>query len=151
MKTLLEILALITQIISFPIAAYAIFISARSSKRDREVELVLSLSESFRSRWEQSWRTTLNEVEALKEDETINQELEERLKNILNWLDWMGWLIEEKILHREEIILNSIGYQLNRAIRIGQKFIDQDTERHGKDYWKGIRLLKRKLKVLIQS
>ena len=142
MKEILENLSLLAQIISFPIAAIAIYISVRSSKRDRDVNLLISLSETFRDRWENRWRATVQEFEELPVETKPNEKQINELLNILNWIDWLGWLIENKVINKHSIIINSIGPVLSRAINAGKPLINEGTELYGKSFWAGVFVIK---------
>lgn len=143
MKEILENLSLIAQIISFPIAAIAIFISVKTSKRDRDVSLIISLSETFRDRWENKWRATVQEFEALPEGQQPDETQLNELLNLLNWIDWLGWLIENKVIHKHAVILNSIGPVLSRAIKAGAPILKKGTELYDTHFWAGVLIVEK--------
>ena len=139
-KDCLELLALVIQIISFPIAAWSIYWARKEAKASRDVQIGLALAESFRTRWEQSWSVSLYEAkQAQKADGTKKVPVKYRdpIFQMLNWIDWLGTLIRTQSLSNTEIILGSIAPQFVDIIRIGEPLLFEDEE-YGPQEWQGL-------------
>ncbi|MDX6404471.1 MAG: hypothetical protein QOH70_1926 [Blastocatellia bacterium] len=140
-KQVLEVIVLVVQIISFPVAAVSLYLTRKEAKAGRDLQIALNLSESFRSRWEGGWSDALYKVkEAQKASRPNEVPLEHRdhLFQMLNWIDWLGVLIKTKSLSKKEIIFDSIGPQFVEIIDIGRPLIESDIRKHGSKYWAGL-------------
>jgi hypothetical protein len=137
----LENLALITQIVSFPVAALAIVLAKMDARRAHDLDVVLNLSATFRDRWEQEWRSCLNQVQLFQQEtvsSSIPDELEDQVLNILNWIDWVGSFLIEGLLAKENVLLQTLGPQLSRAIDLTSEKIKADIAAEGPGYWAGV-------------
>jgi hypothetical protein len=136
----------IVQIVGFPLAFLAIFISYREGRNSRDLQAALAINESFRNSWEKSWRIALVKTEglALKGRKPRGQVWEE-LFHLLNWLDGVGCLIIADTLARPDVVLASITPQLNRALKVLSPLLEADEENHEPGYWRGVRTLQRVL------
>src|SRR6188474_1851042 len=142
LKGILELLALAVQIVSFPIAAWSIYLARKEAKASRDLQIALTLSESFRERWEGGWSDTLYELKQLLRTSGSNEvpkEYNDHLYKMLNWIDWLGILINHKSLSEQRIIFDSIRPQLVEIIQLSRELIRSDMERHGQDYWAGLK------------
>jgi hypothetical protein len=138
-KASLEVAVLMVQLLGFPIAALSIYLAYRSYKSSRDVQVALSLSESFRTRWEEGWRKSLNAIaEAQETDKKSDPSHEEQLTNMLNWIDWVGRLMETGVLPKNMTLLATIEAPLVRAIQISRSRIEKDIADKGPNHWKGI-------------
>lgn len=140
-KQILEVIVLVVQIISFPIAAASLYLARKEAKASRDLQIALNLSESFRSRWEGGWSDALYEVkEAQKTSgaDEVPEKYRDRLFQMLNWIDWLGVLIRTKSLSEKEIIFGSIGPQFVEIIDISRPLIEPDIQAHGSKYWAGL-------------
>jgi len=142
LKGILELLALAVQIVSFPIAAWSIYLARKEAKASRDLQIALTLSESFRERWEGGWSDTLYELKQVLRTSGSNEvpkEYNDHLYKMLNWIDWLGILINHKSLSEQRIIFDSIRPQLVEIIQLSRELIRSDMERHGQDYWAGLK------------
>jgi hypothetical protein len=140
-KQLLEVIVLVVQIISFPVAAGSLYLARKESKASRDLQIALNLSESFRSRWEGGWSDALYEVKEAQKTSGTNEvpvKYRDRLFQMLNWIDWLGVLIRTKSLSEKEIIFGSIGPQFVEIIDISRPLIEPDIQKHGSKYWAGL-------------
>ena len=140
-KQLLEVIALVVQIISFPFAAWSIYLARKEAKASRDLQIALNLSESFRSRWEGGWSDALYRVEEAQKTSSTNKvprEYEDRLYQMLNWIDWLGVLIRTKSLSEKRIIFDSIGPQFIEIINFGRPLVESNIEERGPKFWAGL-------------
>jgi len=154
LKSILELLALVVQIVSFPIAAWSIYLARKEAKASRDLQIALTLSESFRERWEGGWSDTLYELKQVLRTSGSNEvpkEYNDHLYKMLNWIDWLGILINHKSLSEQRIIFDSIRPQLVEIIQLSRGIIWDDLKRHGEDYWAGLRTVADALDVEISG
>jgi hypothetical protein len=140
-KQLLEVIVLLVQIISFPIAAGSLYLARKEAKASRDLQIGLNLSESFRSRWEGGWSDALYKVKEAQNasgSKEVPIEYRDTLFQMLNWIDWLGVLIRTKSLSEKEIIFGSIGPQFVEIIDISRPLIEPDIRKHGSKYWAGL-------------
>ncbi len=140
-KQLLEVIVLLVQIISFPIAAGSLYLARKEAKASRDLQIALNLSESFRSRWEGGWSDALYKVKEAQQtsgSKEVPIEYRDSLFQMLNWIDWLGVLIRTKSLSEKEIIFGSIGPQFVEIIDISRPLIEPDIQEHGSKYWAGL-------------
>jgi len=140
-KQVLELIVLVVQIISFPIAAGSLYLARKEAKASRDLQIALNLSESFRSRWEGGWSDALYKVKEAQRTSGSNAvpvEYRDRLFQMLNWIDWLGVLIRTKSLSEKEIIFGSIGPQFAEIIAISRPLVEPDIKEHGPKYWAGL-------------
>ena len=146
----LQVVALIIQIISFPIAAWALYMTRKEAKASRDLQIALSLSESFRSRWEGGWSNALYEIR-LAQDAAKTNEVPEKdrdpLYQMLNWIDWLGVLIRTKSLTEREIIFRTIGTQFRQIINASRTFLEPEIQKEGPEYWSGLLIVAKALDV----
>jgi len=154
LKSILELLALVVQIVSFPIAAWSIYLARKEAKASRDLQIALTLSESFRERWEGGWSDALYELKQVLRTSGSNEvpkEYNDHLYKMLNWIDWLGILINHKSLSEQRIIFDSIRPQLVEIIQLSRGIIWDDLKRHGEDYWAGLRTVADALDVEISG
>ncbi len=141
LKQLLEVIVLVVQIISFPVAAASLYLARKEAKASRDLQIALNLSESFRSRWEGGWSDALHEVKEAQKTLGTNDvpiKYRDRVFQMLNWIDWLGVLIKTKSLSEKEIIFGSIGPQFVEIINISRPLIEPHIQEHGSKYWAGL-------------
>jgi hypothetical protein len=140
-KQFLEIVVLVVQIISFPVAAGSLYLARKEAKASRDLQIALNLSESFRARWEGGWSDALYKVKETQKtsgSRDVPVEYRDRLFQMLNWIDWLGVLIRTRSLSEKEIIFGSIGPQFVEIIDISRPLIEPDIQEHGSKYWAGL-------------
>ena len=149
-RQILEIIALIVQIISFPIAAWSLYWARKEAKASRDLQIALNVWESFQTRWERGWSDALYAVKQ-EQKATSTREVpikyHDSLYEMLNWIDWLGTLIRTKSLTETEIILGSIGPQFGEIIDIGEPLLEPYFQEHGRKYWKGLLRVAKELKA----
>src|SRR5690348_7356120 len=134
----------IVQTVGFPLALVGIFLAYREGRNSCDLQAALSVAESFRGRWEGSWRKALDEADGLaRKDQAPTGGLREELFNILNWLDGVGWLIESHALTRPRTVLASVAPQVKRAIVVTTPVLEADEAMHEPGYWRGVRALEK--------
>lgn len=149
-KEWLGLLALVIQIVSFPIAAWALYMTRKEAKASRDLQIALTLSESFRSRWEGGWSSELYKIR-LAQDAAKTNEVPEKdrdpLYQMLNWIDWLGVLIREKSLTEKAIIFRSITPQFRQIINTSRTFVEEEIQREGPEYWSGVLIVANSLGI----
>lgn len=153
----LQIFSLIAQIISFPIVALSIYLTQVESKQGRDVEIALTLAESFRSRWETGWQTTLREVSTKTEFtqpvlvpvlyQEYCEHYYEPIVYMLNWVDWVGIFMTTESLTNEEVVFGSLQMQFEQIINAGRPIIQWGVDEKGLGYWKGILTVGKRLQI----
>ena len=153
-KEVLETMALVVQIVGFPVAAWSLYAARKEAKAARDLQIGLNLSESFRSRWEGGWSDALYEVKQAQES-SQSQEIpvknRDSLFQMLNWIDWLGVLIRTKSLSEKEIIFGSIGPQFTEIIEISRPLFEPDLKKHGAKYWAGLLTVAAALNIKLDS
>ncbi|HKR61795.1 MAG TPA: hypothetical protein VJS64_19065 [Pyrinomonadaceae bacterium] len=150
LKEFLELLALIVQIVSFPIAAWSLYWARKEAKASRDLQIALNVWESFQTRWESGWSDALY---AVKEEQEASGTSEVPGKHrdsffqMLNWIDWLGSLIRTKSLSETEIIFGSIGPQFAEIIDVGEPLLQPYFKKYGRPYWKGLLRVAREIKA----
>lgn len=144
---MLETLGLIVQLVGVPLALIGLWLSARSSARSQDLQVILNFVDSFREKWENGWADLLDRIEDQQEGEQIfgSDENRKELTYMLNWIDWVGNLSRSGFLKQEEVILTSINHALRRAIVAGEPIIDEGMKTHGPEYWAGLIFVKKRL------
>ncbi len=141
-KQLLEVVVLFVQIISFPFAAWSIYLARKEAKASRDLQIALNLSESFRSRWEGGWSDALHEIndaqKASSDPNEVPVKCRDRLFQMLNWIDWLGVLIRNKSLSKKELIFDSIGPQFIEIINISTPLVEPEIQTLGPKHWAGL-------------
>lgn len=141
LRDILEMLSFVAQIISFPVAAISIILGQREAKASRDIQIALSLSESFRQYWESGWAEHLEaiiESQSESDTKTFSKTQEKQLRFMLNWIDWLGVFIKTKHFSKPEIIFGSISGRLLQIINLGQPIIESDIKENGVNYWSGV-------------
>ncbi len=140
----LEIIAVganLAQTIGLLLGFYGVYFNVKKWKESQNIQLFLSLTDSFRKRWEGGWSDVLDKV-VDKKGNIINKELifehEKEIRQMLNWIDWLGTLYKKNKLNDLEIITDSIGVTLIRIINAGHPIITQDINEEGITYWKSL-------------
>lgn len=154
LKAILEVLALFVQIIGFPVAAISLFMARKEAKASRDLQIALTLSESFRTRWEGGWSDVMYELKQVlktSESDEVPIKYRDHLYKMMNWIDWLGILIKTKSLSEKKIIFDSIRPQLVDIIKLSRPLIKQDTELNDKDYWAGLLTVAGALNIKIED
>ncbi|MFZ0063682.1 MAG: hypothetical protein WAL47_16740 [Pyrinomonadaceae bacterium] len=154
LKAILEVLALFVQIIGFPVAAISLFMARKEAKASRDLQIALTLSESFRSRWEGGWSDIMFELkEVLKtsDSDEVPVKYRDHLYKMMNWIDWLGILIKTKSLSEKKIIFDSIRPQLVDIIKVSRPLIRKDTQLNDEDYWAGLRTVAAGLNIKLED
>ena len=113
----------------------------RQTIRSHHLQIILTLSESFRSKWESGWAEVLDELGAdhvSPRTEAIPADHRADVSYMLNWVDWLGAMKTSGALSDLGILTSSIGIPIKRIINAGYPVLKQDTERHGADYWRNL-------------
>jgi hypothetical protein len=143
---MLDNIALIVQIIGFPLALIGLYAAQRDSRRARDLQTMLTLAEAFRYQWESYGRSVVASVEAsVAKSDPVDPEVREKLVNLLNWISWFGVLSETRALSQSEVVIKLLGPQLSRILRIGDFIVRQDALVHGPQYWSSLDVVRRML------
>ena len=122
-KEKLELLALVVQIISFPIAAWSLYWARREAKASRDLQIALNVWDSFQKHWEGGWSNAFYAVQEAQQasgSTEIPNEHRDAFYQMLNWIDWLGTLIRTGSLSETEIIFGSIGPQFAKRLPDGE-------------------------------
>lgn len=147
---MLETLGHSVQILGVPLALIGLWLSARSSAKSQDLQVILNFVESFREKWEGGWADLLDRVEAIPdhaEDRYGNAQNRKEMTYVLNWIDWVGNLARSGFLRKEDVILQSINHALSRALKAGEPIIEEGCRTHGENYWAGLHFVKQRLKL----
>lgn len=125
------------------------YLGRNEARRARDLEVTLTLSDSFRTKWENGWRHTLRQLEQ-DPRRTLSTEEQDELFNMLNWVDWLGNLMDCGHLSKNGAMLDSIGPQIRTMLEIGSDMIAADTRQHGREYWKGLLVVADQLGVSLE-
>jgi hypothetical protein len=147
---ILEILASIVTIAGLFLIVLQIRLDRKEASNSRHLDIVLSLSESFRSRWESGWRGSLGEIE--KAQDNIPPKQREQLCNMLNWIDWCGrilkWIDRGSVgvlqASAEELLFQTVGPQFKQIIEqsASQSIM---SEAKSSKHWVGVDTVREKL------
>ena len=154
LKAILEVLALIVQIIGFPVAAISLFMARKEAKASRDLQIALTLSESFRSRWEGGWSDVMYELKQVlktSDSDEVPIKYRDHIYKMMNWIDWLGILIKTKSLSEKKIIFDSIRPQLVDIIKISRPLIRKDTELNDENYWAGLHTVAAGLNIKLED
>lgn len=139
---LLTYAALIAEIVALPFLAWQILMGRRESQRSRDLDIILSLSQSFRERWEEAWEdallnlqtTTANQPVPYKNRKEMSED-ERELMRMLNWIDWVGTALRTKMLSNKAVLLDSLGPTFVAIMNLGRSIIEEEVSIHGCQYW----------------
>lgn len=138
-KDYLGLVASLATAIGVVLAVIQLHFNQKQAQRARDLEISLSMIETFRVRWENSWRVVFRKIELeFLENKRISDENLDELLNMLNWANWLGNLIAQEQLKNKQLIFDAVGPQLKDMLRVGQKKILEDSKKYGIDYWKGL-------------
>lgn len=112
----------------------------KDANASRNLDIVLNLSESFRSRWESGWRVALREIKKEDNISNISQEHRDQLLNMLNWINWCGKILRgiDRSSSAQEILFESIGTQFDQIIKAGCPITSEGKQIKGSDHWEGV-------------
>ena len=146
--TSIELTASMATPMAIIVAVIQLRVNQKQFQSSRDLEISLNMIESFRVRWETSWRVAFREIKSVfSENEEIKGEHLDDLLNMLNWADWLGNLIAREQLRNHQIIFDAVGTQLEDMLRVGRKKITDDCKKRGIDYWQGLVTVGTLLKV----
>jgi len=135
----LQLAASMATAIGVVLAVFQLYSNQKQAQRSRDLEISLNMIETFRVRWENSWRVVFRKIASeFSENEKIKEENLDDLLNMLNWAHWLGNLIGQKHLKNKQLIFDAVGPQLKDMLRVGRAKIIDDIEKHGIKYWGGL-------------
>jgi len=149
-RQILEIIALVVQIISFPIAAWSLYWARREAKASRDLQIALNVWDSFQKHWEGGWSNAFYAVQEAQQasgSTEIPNEHRDAFYQMLNWIDWLGTLIRTGSLSETEIIFGSIGPQFAEMIDLGEPLLEPYFQKYGRPYWKGLLRVAKEMKA----
>lgn len=120
------------------------------SLKQQNLQIILSISESFRTKWESGWSDIL---EALHADDlhdhvtAVPDKYGKDVRYMLNWVDWLGALKSSGAMEDLSILTASMGIPLKRIINAGRTIIEADVKQYGPDYWQNLLVIARHLHV----
>jgi len=134
-KAIFELVALAAAALGLPIAVYQLYAGRREAQAGRDLQVALTLSASFREKWDSQWAVVLRRVgsgaDSNEEDEII-------LESMLNWVDWLGTLIKHGHLADSGVVLDTLAFPINELLERYRGRIASDVAKHGRDYWGGL-------------
>ena len=135
----LQLAAAMATAIGVVLAVFQLYLNQKQTQRSRDLEISLNMIETFRVRWENSWRVVFRKIESeFSANEKIKEENLDDLLNMLNWAHWLGNLIGRKHLKNKQLIFDAVGPQLEDMLRVGRAKITDDIEEKGIEYWNGL-------------
>ncbi len=142
----LQIAAAGVTVVGLPLGLFVLWWESRRAGKARDVNTVVTLSESLRLRWEGGWSEELPAIEAARASgQALSAEQERSLTFMLNWVHWMGVMFRSGLVARPDAILLAIGPVMGRMITTGQDKIKAEEREHGRSYWAGAREIERRL------
>jgi hypothetical protein len=112
------------------------------NQASRDLEMILSFSQSFREHWETHWEDILLKLDQKTSEHPLEyhercmmSDDERELVRMLNWIDWVGTAIRTRMLTNTNVLLNSIGPTLKYILAIGRPIVEAEVSIHGCDYW----------------
>ncbi|HMT07227.1 MAG TPA: hypothetical protein PKA82_04415 [Pyrinomonadaceae bacterium] len=153
-RTLLEIGAFAAQVISLPVAAITLVANRIENKASRDLQVALTLSESFRRYWEDEWEAALERIEEHRKLHLTGKGVaklpiddEKHLRHMLNWVDWLGTFIHNKAFTNPKLILGSVEFRLRQILAAGESIIVEESWLNGLEYWNGVIAIAGVLKI----
>ncbi len=103
----LQLAAAMATAIGVVLAVFQLYLNQKQTQRSRDLEISLNMIETFRVRWENSWRVVFRKIESeFSENKKIKEENLDDLLNMLNWAHWLGNLIGQKHLKNKQLIFD---------------------------------------------
>jgi hypothetical protein len=141
---MLSTLGELVQVVGLPIALFALYFGQRDARRSRDLQTALSLIESFRTRWEGTWRDAITTAErSAKNGDPADAATRTEFLNMLNWIDWLGSLIETRALGRPDPLILTLQPQLRRILELAEPVLRDDTRALSADNWIGVGRVRR--------
>lgn len=135
---ILQVVSLVAATLGLLLAVVQLYIGRKEAQAGRDLEVILSLSESFRTRWEAGWGDALDRIEAgASGGASPDEQGEIELSYMLNWIDWLGNLLDCGHLAKGDAIMSAIGSPMRRMLEAGRPMIERDVALHGRNYWRG--------------
>lgn len=134
-KAIFELAALGAAALGVPIAVYQLWVGRREAQAGRDLQVALSLSESFRDKWDAQWGAALRRAESVG---TSSEADEIALESMLNWVDWLGTLMKHGHLADCGVVLDTLSFPINELLGRYRERILSDVSEHDRDYWGGV-------------
>ena len=129
-RAILEIVALVAGILGVPVAVYQLYVGRREAQAARNLDVALSLSESFRTKWDTQWAHALRAADSSESDQIA-------LESMLNWVDWLGTLMKHGHLTDSVVVLDTLAFPINELLERYRERIRSDVAAKGREYWGG--------------
>ncbi len=141
----LEMGAFAAQIFSLPVAAFTLVLNRIEGRAMRDLQIALTLSESFRKYWESGWEVSLARICDTKKSGNdrkgknwLSDEDANELRHMLNWIDWLGTFVRTRAFSNPHLIIGSIEFRLRQIIDCGEEIIVEESWLNGLEYWRGV-------------
>ena len=145
-----ETITIFIGVITLIIGVINLVITNRQRARAHHLQIILTISDTFRKEWESSWSNILDELKI----DHLNPRKEElpnaHVKNIrfmLNWVDWLGAVKSSGVLKELNILTSSIGIPIRRMINAGYTIVEKDIKEYGADHWRNLFIVAKYLDV----
>jgi len=135
LRLVFEMAALLAAALGLPIAAYQLYVGRKEAQAGRDLHVVLSLSESFRSNWDGRWASALVAAES---DANLDPVQDAALQSMLNWVDWLGTLTAHGHLADSGAMLDTLTPPIKRLLEVERARLASDIGREGCEYWAGV-------------
>lgn len=145
-----EQLTIFVGVITLIIGVYDSRKSHKQTIKAQYLQIILSISESFRDKWESGWSDTLEELNSSHKERMTDPIPEKHLKDIrymLNWIDWLGAMKSSEALDNLDILTSSIGVPMTAIINSGYEILLDDCAKNGSSYWKNLFVVAKHLKI----
>lgn len=138
---LTEIVALVTVVISL----VGILANSIRSRKAQDLQVFLSLSQDFRSRWDEDWSAAIRDLKLSQDKSSDEAQVNQEVYSMLNWMDWFGHLLKSGLFRRSDLFIQSVGPNMREVLSLAEKQVAEQESRYGYDHWKGLRHLESKL------
>jgi hypothetical protein len=149
-KFSVEQLTLLIGVITIIIGVYDSRKSHKEAIKAQYLQIILSISESFRNKWEAEWSNILDELNVSYKErltDTIPEKHRKSIRYMLNWIDWLGAMKSSGALEELEILTSSIGIPMAAIVNAGYKILLADCKENGSSYWKNLFVVAKHLNI----
>jgi len=136
-----ETITIFIGVITLIIGVANSIVTNRQTVKSHHLQIILTISESFRKDWESSWSNILDEIEVnhlSPRNEALPEEHIRNIRFMLNWADWLGAMKSSGTLKELNILTSSIGVPIKRIINAGYTIIESDCKAYGAEYWRNL-------------
>jgi hypothetical protein len=150
LDTSAETITIIVGVITLMIGVTNSIVTNRQMVKSHHLQIILSVSESFRKEWKAGWGDLLDELEVdhlLPRKESLSDNNTKMVRSMMQWVDWLGAMHSSGALKELKILTTSIGAPTKRIINAGYTILEEDSKTFGTSYWKNLFVVARHLEM----